>query len=231
MRKISENIENNSLEDASAPSEIIQETDAEPGGRWEDYVRTQHQKATQGTAASVSVRVSNWLRQEVAISGWASTPSIDYGVPTAPDLPLPPVFDSSDDSDDSDEEEGMQISQVQVQDDADESDSGNIGRHDARETGNEDRDLPPESGSEASSSDSDDDGGINATEAEEEEVERMSKLFEDFPTTIDKSCHVDALDEEYGTTAISQEPRWKHIAQAELLPRVRAWFQSQFNGK
>lgn len=264
MQPIDENIENYNLVDASVLQEVIQEKDAVPGGKWEDSIRSQHQRVTQGVTASFWVSISKRLRRELVKSGHASSPHSDYGIPTTIDLP--PVFDDSDYSDDEEnndvsdgEEDNIQTSPIQAQDDSNNrgsedvdlvSDDGedvednhgsmhalqnpvqdvaggndNVMRHGSEET--EDEYIQPASAtmhndSQSSSEDSEDEE-FNAAEIEEEEAERISKLFEDFPTTISTADRVDSSNEEYGTTAISQNPRWEYITPARLLPRVRMW--------
>lgn len=72
-----------------------------------------------------------------------------------------------------------------------------------------------------SDSSDDDDMGTNA-ETDDAERERISKLFEDFPTCIQKARHAHAVDsDEYGIMTISNpESGWSHIERARLPPRI-----------
>lgn len=228
MNPIDENIHIWNAEDRRAPPQVLEEEDAVPGGRWEDYLRSQHQQATQGATSSDLVRVSPRLIRELNRSWLSSSPQVHYGGPTPAGPPLaelPPVFDPFEDEEDNemhvDEQGGMQTHQIQGQASADENgNSMQLDNDDTEDAGSQPRLDVADSDSSSSSEDSDD---HKAIEAEEEERERISKLFEDFPTTIATESRVDPLDEEYGTTAMTQEPRWNYIAQAKLLPRVREW--------
>lgn len=69
-----------------------------------------------------------------------------------------------------------------------------------------------------SDSSDDDDVGTN----DDAERERISKLFEDFPTCIQKTRHAHAVDsDEYGIMTISNPGSgWSHIERVKLPPRV-----------
>ncbi|POS78083.1 hypothetical protein DHEL01_v203536 [Diaporthe helianthi] len=75
----------------------------------------------------------------------------------------------------------------------------------------------------ATESDSSDDEDVeNNADAEDAERERVSRLFEDFPTCIQKSRNTLDIDSnEYGIMAISNhESGWSHIDPARLPPRI-----------
>jgi hypothetical protein len=77
------------------------------------------------------------------------------------------------------------------------------------------------------SDDSDDEGTESTTDAEDGELERISQLFQDFPTCIQKSRNANAIDcDEYGTmTASNPGTGWSHVDRARLPPRVAAYLR------
>lgn len=74
-----------------------------------------------------------------------------------------------------------------------------------------------------SDSSDDDDMGTNT----DTERERISKLFEDFPTCIQKTRHAHSVDsEEYGIMTISNPGSgWSHIDRAILPPRIAKYLE------
>lgn len=79
------------------------------------------------------------------------------------------------------------------------------------------------SNSSAIESDSSDDEDMEMNgAADDAERERISQLFEDFPTCIQKSRNAhDTNNSEYGIMAISNAgSRWTHIDRAKLPPRI-----------
>lgn len=73
-------------------------------------------------------------------------------------------------------------------------------------------------------SDSSDDEDMSA-DADDAEQERIFRLFEDFPTCIQKARHLPAIDNDgHGIMIVSNpESGWSHIEPARLPPRVREY--------
>lgn len=79
-------------------------------------------------------------------------------------------------------------------------------------------------GSSAIESDSSDDGDMEAVE-DDAEREWILKIFEDFPTVIQKARHLPAIDsDDHGIMVMSnRESGWFHIDPEKLPPRIRQY--------
>lgn len=218
--------------------EIINEEDAVPGGRWEQYVKEEYELKTAGVTSSVLVSVSNRLRQELSKMsyGGLSTQG-DWSMP----LPeFPPVFSSEDEDDSMSDDDGSVHCAVQslVRNSEFEGDintspstsitggNNNSIQDDSYE--NDEERSPSEhaeadcEGSDSSSEDDDDDDELISA-VEEEQNERISKFFEDFPTCITKVENVSVTSDKYSAAAMIQNPDWDCVGPARLTRRVREW--------
>lgn len=238
LKKIDDFIYVSRTSDRHNIGETISEEDAAPGGKWEQYTKEEYELRTAEVRASEFVSVSNRLRQELSATRYGDPMTLeDWSMPIPE---FPPVFSSEDEDDYMDDDDGSVHCVVQslVRDSELEGDintsqgtslagenndnmQGDSHENDALHSSSENGEADRE-GSELSSEDDDDhDEFISA--AEEEQNERISKFFEDFPTCITKVEAVSVTSDKYSTAVMTQDPSWKWVGPARLTRRVREW--------